>query len=212
MQCRYHPTSNAANTCNQCGSLLCDDCTVDIQGRLFCRSCLADLSKEHPTTHSPVSHSGEKGRNVSWGLLFLFSCFFPPGANYMYMGLIKRGLAAMSGFFLIIFMVSISGRPLTLLFSLAIPVFALTCIFDGFNTRRRINAGEAVPDGVGDVMAALLRNKPLTLIILGVLLFTLAGSILGIAINIIGRAIPLLIFGVIAYVIYSTVKRKPPVE
>ena len=204
MQCRNHPTQPAANTCNQCGSWLCEECTVDIQGRLFCRGCLAELSSSPVAAPPP---SATRPVRISGGLLFLFSCFFPPGTNYMYMGLIKRGLATMSGFFLLIYMVSVAPWRLTTLFAFGIPILFITCIFDGFSIRRRINAGEAVPDGVGDFISTMLHNKVVTLIILGILLFTFVGSMLDIAFNAIPRIGVLLIIGLVLYVVF---RRKPP--
>jgi len=126
----------------------------------------------------------------------------------MYMGLIKRGLVAMCGFFLLIYLVTVSGRLLTPLFAFAIPVFVLTCIFDSFSIRRRMNLGELIPDGVGDIINTLLRNKTATFIILGILLITLAGSVLGFAFEVLARAIPLLIVGCILYVIFIRKSRK----
>jgi len=159
---------------------------------------------------TPPPPPGAEHRHVNGGLLFLFSFFFPPGANYMYMGLIKRGLAAMCGFFFIIFMVAWSTSSswlITVLFAFAIPVYILTVIFDGFNIRRRINAGEYVEDGVAGIISSILSNKKLCLFILVVLGLIFAGSILGFALNIIRRAIPILIIG---FGIYILLKHKKP--
>jgi len=147
-------------------------------------------------------------RNISGGLLFFFSFFFPPGANYMYMGLIKRGLAAMCGFFLLIYMTIVATSGLmTTLFALAIPVLVLTVIFDGFNIRRRINAGEVVQDGISDVLGTVLRNKPLTIAILAIIVLAFAGRIFGVVFNLIGVAIPVL---AIVFGLYLIFRRKPP--
>ena len=162
---------------------------------------------EHPTPDTPPPPIPGL-RRVNWGLLFLFSCFFPSGANYMYMGLIKRGLAAMCGFFLIIYMIATASFfPLRLLFIFGLPVFMLTCIFDGFNLRRRINAGIPVEDGISDVLNTILRNKTLTLAILAIIVITFAGRILGFAFGLISSLIPLLIIGFGLYVI---LRRRPP--
>lgn len=204
MQCISHPERQAANTCNQCGHWLCDECNVDVQGRLYCRSCLAAMASDgrHETYSPPPARS--HGRRINWGLLFLFSCFFPPGANYMFMGLIKRGLAAMCGFFLIIWMTAVAPTGLlTMLFSFAIAVYSLTCIFDGFHIRRRINSGEIVPDGINDLLGAVLGNKTLTIAIIIVLIIVFAGSLLNLAVGLISRAIPIIIIGLVLYAIFK---------
>jgi len=210
MQCRSHPDKYAANTCNHCGSWLCDDCITEKDGRLFCRPCLA-IQAQNPEDYSPPpeyhGHAAVPRRKVLWGLLFVFS--FLPGANYMYMGLMKRGLAAMSGFFLIIFLLANSFWPFNLLLGLAIPVYVLTCFFDGFNVRRRINAGEAVRDDIGDALNSVLSNKTLRTFILIAVAVVLVVSVLGFAVGVITRFLPIVIIGLGVYIF---VKRKPPAK
>jgi len=137
-------------------------------------------------------------RNVNGGLLFLFSICFPPGANYMYMGLIKRGLVAMCGFFLSIYLVT----TLHWIFSFAIPIIWFTCFFDGFHIRRRINYGEHVEDGIGDILNSLLRNKPLAIALLAIVGIAFAGNILGFAAQLIARAVPILLIILALYIIF----------
>jgi hypothetical protein len=145
-------------------------------------------------------------KNINGGLLILFSLFFPPGANYMYMGLIKRGLAAMSGFFLLIYLLitSFTGGAIALgiLFSLSLPVLWFACFFDGFHIRRRINDGEVVEDGIGDVLSSLFRNKTLALILLIIIGIAFAGTILGVAAELIRRAVPVILVVFALYVIF----------
>jgi len=121
----------------------------------------------------------------------------------MYMGLIKRGLAAMSGFFMLIYLtITVSGVPFTMFFALMIPILWLTCLFDGFHIRRRINAGEAVDDGVGDVLSSALRNRRLALIVLIIIGLAFAGNIFGFAADIMRRAVPLLLIALALYIIF----------
>lgn len=143
-------------------------------------------------------------KRVNAGLLLFFSCFFPPGANYMYMGLIKRGLAAMCGFFMLIYLMISS--PMTLLFALGIPIFWITCFFDGFGIRRRINAGEEVEDGVGEILNGILRNKTLAVVLLIIIGLAFAGSILGFAASLIRRVLPALLVIFALYVIFRKKK------
>lgn len=212
MQCRSHPTRTTAITCNHCGSWICEDCTVDVQGRLFCRPCLAVLSQvpEHHAPSTPPSPSAAHSPHskISSGLLFFFSLCFPPGANYMYMGLMKRGLAAMCGFFLLIFVAIGSSMPLALLLWLAVPVFYISSFFDGFNVRRRINAGEVVRDDVGDALNGIINNKFLRTLVLVVIAIVLIVNVIGLTATIISRLfVPL----IIVFILYIILKRnKPP--
>ena len=205
MQCIAHPTRAASNTCSICNHWLCDECTVNTGGRILCRSCITSMNIATHEDSPPdvVKTYAPTHKHISWGQLFLFSFLFPPGANYMYMGLIKRGLAAMCGFFMLIYLVvTISGVMFTLLFALMIPILWLTCLFDGFHIRRRINSGEVVEDGVGDILSNVLRNKTLTLAILIVITLAFAGSIIGFAVELIRRAVPILLIALALYIIF----------
>ena len=143
---------------------------------------------------------------INAGLLFLFCAFLPPGAGYMYMGLIKRGICVMLAFFFLIFLLTTGlGTMATVLIGLSFPVIYLACIFDSFCIRRRINTGEVVEDGVGSIVNSLLSNKKLCMLLLVVLTVIFAGSILGFALRLLRTIIPVLI---IAFGIYVIFRRK----
>jgi len=186
---------------------------VDIQGRLLCRGCLAKLAaptdpEPHPYPPylaGPSSMPG--GRRISWGALFFFSLFFPSGVNYLFMGLIKRGLAALTGFFFMIYLIGVSRMPLTMLLGLALPIFVFTCIFDGFSIRRRINAGEHVPDNIDEVIGFLRRNKYVGWILLAIIGFSILGGVVGVFVRLFGWLMPLLI---IVIGLYLLLRRKNP--
>ncbi|MCL2187634.1 MAG: hypothetical protein FWC16_05625 [Defluviitaleaceae bacterium] len=146
------------------------------------------------------------------GLILVFSLL--PGANYMYMGLIKRGLAAMCGFFLLIYLLtlvsgSIIGGPLTLLIALSMPVLVLTCAFDSFNIRRRIVNGEVVQDNIDDVIGFFQRNKKILLTVIIICIgLGVVGSLISWLLRPLRHIIPWLIIGFGAYVIFRR-KAKP---
>ena len=185
MQCKNHPTVKGINTCNECGSWLCERCSFERGGRIFCPGCAADNGAE--SSYHTLSPGSTK--YISWGLLFLFSVIIPlPGLNYMYMGLIKRGLMAMSVFFGLIFM----GTQLTGgfgIFAFAIPILVITCIFDGFNLRRRINSGEEISDSIDDIIDTVKRNRR---IIVSFLLLLVIVHIVGSMLPFLGRFIPII--------------------
>ena len=210
MQCRYHADNVAANTCNQCGDWLCEECIVDLQGRLYCRKCLAALAS--PTsTHSTASRGeGKDKRKISWGLLFFFSFCFPPGTNYMYMGLMKRGLLTMSGFFLMIFMFTTRmHHSLMALTGMILALYTIACVFDGFNIRRKINAGEEVDDNIDGILGGIFRSKVLTILVLGFLALLLFGGILGVALNILRTLLPFFVIVALLYFPVSAFRKKP---
>ena len=167
MNCRYHPTRTAVNTCSMCGDWLCDECTADAGGRIYCGSCLQKYwAQEHTAPpkaypYHPARH--ECGRNVSFGVLLFFSICMPPGVNYMYEGLIKRGLFFLSSFFLTIYLLASLRIPV---FAFLIPIMYITCIFDAFRTRKRLIAGESVPDSVDDILGFIRKYKTSIIIFL----------------------------------------------
>lgn len=128
----------------------------------------------------------------------------------MYMGLMKRGLATMSGFFLLIFLFANSSMPLTLILVFSFVVLIIASFMDGFNVRRRLNAGEHVRDDIGEVLGAIMANKLLRTIILVVVAIVLITQILSFAANVIGAVLPWLVVGFIVIMVLK--KRKPPVE
>jgi len=201
MQCRTHPTATAVNTCNTCGEWLCEACTLDINGRLFCRGCLAKMAAT--PTEAPRTAYTRATRPVRWGLVFIFS--FLPGASYMYLGLIKRGLAAMCGFFMLIYMLtlaygSVLGWPVTLFFALSLPVCFLTYAFDSFNIRRRMLAGEVVPDNIDDIIFFFQRNKKVLLMLLIVVIgLGVVASLISALLAPLVQLIPMLIIGIGVY-------------
>jgi len=161
-------------------------------------------SVDHHTKEAAVPG----GRRLSGGLLFLFTIPpFPSGVNYMYMGLIKRGLAALIGFFLLIYLIGVSSGPLTVLFALAMPVYWLTIAFDGFSIRRRINAGEHVADSIDEAIRFLRNNKYVVWVLLALIGFSLLGTVVSAVMRLVAWALPIIIISLGLYVLF---RRKGP--
>jgi len=210
MQCTHHPGTAAVSSCSTCGEWLCHACALDISGNTFCRICLTRMASEPVPPVAPPPPRFH--RRPSSGLTFILSFF--PGVNYMYLGLMKRGLAAMCAFFLNIYALtlvsgSFIGGPLTLLLWLALPVGYLSFMFDGFIIRRRIVAGEVVPDNIDDVIGFIRRNKRPLLIMLALCVgLGVATSILSVILRPFLNLIPLVIIGLILYIAFKSMKAK----
>ena len=201
MNCVMHPETKASAECACCGSQLCEACIVHTQAKIFCRSCLARDFRTPP--HCEISPK----QKVNRGLLFIFTVFFPPGVGYMYMGLIKRGLFVMLGFFFLVFLLSTGLGSLAdtfLGFSLIAVYFA--CIFDSFALRRRIVHGEVVEDGVDSMINGLLSNKKLCMAAVVVLVIVFSSSILDAALSLIIKGAPVLVILFGLYVIFRRKK------
>jgi len=98
-------------------------------------------------------------------LLLIFSAF--SGVNYMYEGLIKRGLLILSSFFLLWYLAIVLSEPI---FGIMMAIMIITCTFDAFRIRRRIQAGETVPDSVDDIVGFVKKYKVIILLILAIII------------------------------------------
>jgi len=122
-------------------------------------------------------------------LLFLFSAL--PGLNYMYLGLMKRGL-----FFLTFFFVTTILIRETRIGILGFGVFMLMCfcLFDAFRIRRLMRDGFDAPDSIDDVIAFYKGNKKATLLLFVIL----------IAIGIVRRSVAFLVASAYESIAFAT--------
>jgi hypothetical protein len=189
---------------------------VEINGRIFCRKCLAQLAgTPAPASPPPYAPSfrapAPRGRYISGGILALLTIFLPiPGVNYMYEGLIKRGLAAMGGFFFLIYaLIQFSFLPIGLIFALSIPVYWLACLFDAMRIRHQINAGVEVNDDIDDMITFVKSHKRL---LIGIVLVLIAVSVVGAVFEALSGPLqtflPFIIVGFGLYVLVGRPKRR----
>jgi len=122
----------------------------------------------------------------------------------MYMGLVKRGLATMCGFFLLVFAIVTLGNPLKLLAIFATAIYFITCFFDGFNLRRKINAGVIVEDGIVGILASVLCSKTLSAIFFVIL----ALMIIGFLFKVFFHLLPVILVIFALYLLFG--KKSPP--
>ncbi len=154
MNCKYHPNKKASNTCSICGEWLCEDCVLDINGRIYCKDCLRKNINENEI----VSHKKEI-RKKSSILTLIFS--FMPGCAQMYLGLIKRGILI-----LLSFLVSIIYLETPIL---AITIFIVS-FFDGFRIKDKLNSGIYLEDNLNDIKNFIFENKGFLLILLAIVI------------------------------------------
>jgi len=164
MSCVKHADRPAAGYCQKCGFGLCEDCGVEVGGRVYCKGCVEDVVNGN--------YEGEPRRYVagrSRAVFFITSLL--PGASAMYLGLIKRGLFFMTAFFLTIYFASSWGMGFL---GLMIPVLWVTAFFDGFNKLKRMESGILVEDGIEDILDFARRNKSILCLFLAILLLNWA--------------------------------------
>ena len=61
MKCANHPLNDASAYCGECGRALCNDCKRDVNGMVYCESCLAAL----PLAQSSSTLGGNRDRAQS---------------------------------------------------------------------------------------------------------------------------------------------------
>jgi hypothetical protein len=150
-----------------------------VAGRIYCGTCLQKYwAHDHEHAAPPKEahyYSPRPARGgVSFGLLLFFS-LMPPGINYMYEGLIKRGLFVLSSFFLSFYLAVTLSEPI---FGILISIIWVACVFDAFSIRRRLIAGERVVDSVDDILGFFKKYKTAVILFLVVVLgLNLLGSI-----------------------------------
>jgi len=132
MKCVNHPEAEAEALCTNCNTPICRDCRIMLRDRDYCRSCLEE--KVGGIKYSALDNKSP---------LFAFLLSLVPGAGYMYLGLMNRGLQTLILFFGTIFVADITNIGIV---SLVIPVLMFYSIFDTLQIVRNIRQGIVVED------------------------------------------------------------------
>lgn len=145
MKCSVHNDKEASFRCFECGAVICKECAVDIDGKIFCKNCLQkNISKDNKGINidKPIMKN-KYDKNTSSFWTFVFSLI--PGAGQMYLGLMNRGLQLMVLFIIPIFLANMlySIGGVLFLFNVIIWFYSF---FDCLQTRKSINEGETVDD------------------------------------------------------------------
>lgn len=174
MNCKNHIERSAANTCSKCGEWICDDCAVELNGRIYCKECLSktmsgDTSSSAPTSvpmATPVAVAKRREYRRKSGF-FAFCCAFIPGCGQMYLGLMKRGLMFMAMEAACIYLTCFSP-----IFAAGIVILWFYSFFDTFNCKSRLDNGEMVKDDIDDIKRFALNNKKILLVSIIVIVFS----------------------------------------
>jgi len=154
MNCANHPDDPAVAYCRTCGKALCGSCTRDVQGVIYCESCLAERMRgvqPQPAVYQQVADpvSGTyvpplPGSGPNAALAGILSVF--PGVGIVYCGQYAKGLAYMGIFvFLILGIIHVNG----LVFGLGLGFFCLYQMIDAIRTAKAIQMGLPIPDPLG---------------------------------------------------------------
>lgn len=166
MNCATHGDTAAVAFCRTCGKPLCNQCTRDVRGVIYCESCLAARMEgtapaasfaPPQTVYQQVADQGvgvrvppgpASGPNPT--VAGILAGFFPFGVGAVYCSQYAKGLAHLVIMVLLIVIES-SDVPwyLHMLLGLGIGFFYFYQIFDAVRSAKAIQMGEPAPDPFG---------------------------------------------------------------
>jgi hypothetical protein len=167
MNCATHNEVAAVAFCRTCGKPLCQNCTRDVRGVIYCESCLAARMEgtaaptQNPTAagFTPVqtvypamgsSVTGPTGSSPNPAVAGILAGFFPIGVGAVYTGQYAKGLAHLVIMVLLIIGVG-SNLPWFVITILGISIgfFYVYQIIDSVRSAKAIQSGEPAPDPFG---------------------------------------------------------------
>jgi TM2 domain-containing membrane protein YozV len=172
MNCATHNDVAAVAFCRTCGKPLCQNCTRDVHGVIYCESCLAARMEgalpqgtpapgyttvQPPTGYQQFMDQG-LGMKVGPGpasgpnpaVAGILAGFFPFGVGAVYCSQYAKGLAHLVIMVLLIIGVS-SDVPwyMSMVLGIGIGFFYIYQIIDAVRSAHAIQAGQPVPDPFG---------------------------------------------------------------
>jgi hypothetical protein len=174
MNCANHSDQAAVAFCRTCGKPLCNQCTRDVRGVIYCEACLAarmegtqaapgyvpSAQNVYPPVGAPSTYSGfvPSGQPVARGVnsgpnptvAGILAGFFPFGVGAVYCSQYAKGLSHLVIMVLLIIGVS-SDVPwfVHMVLGIGIAFFYVYQIIDAIRTARALQLGEPTPDPFG---------------------------------------------------------------
>ena len=167
MNCATHSDTASVAFCRTCGKPLCNQCTRDVRGVIYCEACLAarmegtapaagfvpPAQTVYPPVGSSSSSSGPRpalntGPNPA--VAGILAGFFPIGVGAVYTGQYAKGLSHLVIMVLLILGVS-SNLPWYVITVLGILIgfFYIYQIIDAVRSAKAVQMGEPAPDPFG---------------------------------------------------------------
>ncbi len=152
MNCVVHPDVAATAYCRTCGKALCERCTHNVRGVVYCEDCIA--TRLGDTVPSVPAAPGIVGaapapRAPSPGLA-AFLGLIPFGLGAFYNGQFVKGIVHALIFIGLCYGASTTeGSSANIIFGMMIPVWILYMAFDAHQTAKAISLGQPLPDPLG---------------------------------------------------------------
>src|SRR5271163_3042949 len=170
MNCATHSDTAAVAFCRTCGKPLCNQCTRDVRGVIYCEACLAARMEGAappgfvPPPPPPPQTGYQQFMDQGLGLKVppgpqsgpnpavagILAGFFPIGVGAVYAGQYAKGLAHLViAVLLIVGQSSDAPGSMHLILGLAMGFFYVYQIIDAVRTAKAIQSGEPAPDPFG---------------------------------------------------------------
>ena len=174
MNCATHSDTAAVAFCRTCGKPLCNQCTRDVRGVIYCEACLAARmetsappapgfappSSTYTPPQTPYTFvdqgSGARPASAAPGggpnptVAGILAGFFPIGVGAVYTGQYVKGLSHL-GIFVLLIITLTSDVPwfVKMVLGISMGFFYVYQIIDSVRTARAIQMGEPIPDPFG---------------------------------------------------------------
>lgn len=165
MNCANHSDQAAVAFCRTCGKPLCQNCTRDVRGVIYCESCLAARMEAaapagafvppaqsiYPPGAAPIpAPAAAISTGPNPAVAGILAGFFPFGVGAVYCSQYAKGLAHLIVMVLLIIGVS-SEVPwyMHTILGIGIGFFYVYQIIDAARTAKAIQMGQPVPDPFG---------------------------------------------------------------
>ena len=171
MNCANHSDQAAVAFCRTCGKPLCNQCTRDVRGVIYCESCLAARLEGapapgtytppqppppnvYPPIGAPSAYVPPPGVPINTGpnptVAGILAGFFPFGVGAVYCSQYAKGLAHLAIMvFLIVAQTQDIPGYLHAILGVGIAFFYVYQIIDAARTAKALQLGEAPPDPFG---------------------------------------------------------------
>ena len=164
MNCATHNETAAVAFCRTCGKPLCNTCTRDVRGVIYCEACLAARMEgtatvagfvppqpQYQTVVDPASGmriAPGTGSGPNPAVAGILAGFFPFGVGAVYCSQYAKGLAHLLIFVLLCFGAN-RAESWGWIFGLGIAFFIVYQIIDAVRTAKALQMGQPAPDPLG---------------------------------------------------------------
>ncbi len=195
MKCFYHSDKEATKFCNNCGKPLCDDCTRNVKGIVYCEDCLYGAISSQERLKAIENRSPNP--------VISFFLAFVPGLGAVYNGEYMKAIMQFLIFCCLIIAADMSGL---FIFGLGAALYYFYTIIDAYRSANKIRLmGEnEIKKEKESKYAGIGRG--LTLVVIG--LFFFLKNLGWLSFKFIGVYWPLILIAIGGYIIYVDYLKK----